>query len=63
MSISTVSAPPPTPPASPVKAPDQSDVRKADVQNGGAADGTRTPQPTVLPSLPPGQGTRVDQFA
>jgi hypothetical protein len=39
------------------------DVRPPDVQNGGAADGTRTPQPTVLAALPPGQGTRIDQLA
>jgi len=39
------------------------DGRPADVQNGGAADGTRTPQPTVLAALPPGQGTRIDQLA
>jgi hypothetical protein len=41
----------------------RSDVKPADVQNGGAADGTRTPQPTVLAALPPGQGTRIDQLA
>ena len=39
------------------------DVRPPDVQNGAAADGTRTPQPTVLAALPPGQGTRIDQLA
>ena len=39
------------------------DVRPPDVQNGGAADGTRTPHPTVLAALPPGQGTRIDQLA
>jgi hypothetical protein len=39
------------------------DVSPPDVQNGGAADGTRTPQPTVLAALPPGQGTRIDQLA
>jgi hypothetical protein len=41
------------------KAPDKT----PDVQNGAAADGTRTPQPTLLAALPPGQGTRIDQFA
>src|SRR2546423_11975811 len=41
------------------KAPDKT----PDVQNGAAADGTRTPQPTVLAALPPGQGTRIDQLA
>ncbi len=57
MSISAVTAPPPiqSPPASAPKVPD--------VQNGAAADGTRTPQPTVLAALPPGQGTRIDQLA
>ena len=41
------------------KAPDKT----PDVPNGAPADGTRTPQPTVLAALPPGQGTRIDQFA
>ena len=41
------------------KAPDKT----PDVQNGAAADGTRTPQPTLVAALPPGQGTRVDQLA
>ncbi|KRR14387.1 hypothetical protein CQ10_01385 [Bradyrhizobium valentinum] len=48
------------PPEVPVfKAPD----RTPDVQNGAAADGTRTPQPTLIAPLPPGQGTRIDQLA
>jgi len=55
------------PPPVQVKLPEASvlkvDVRPPDVQNGGAADGTRTPQPTVLAALPPGQGTRIDQLA
>jgi hypothetical protein len=47
------------PPEVPVfKAPD----KNPDVQNGAAADGTRTPQPTLLAALPPGQGTRVDRL-
>jgi hypothetical protein len=41
------------------KAPDKT----PDVQNGAAADGTRTPQPTLVAPLPPGQGMRVDQLA
>ena len=41
------------------KAPDKT----PDVQNGAAADGTRTPQPTLVAPLPPGQGTRIDQLA
>ena len=57
MSVSAVSAPAPVQPT-PTSAP-----KVPDVQNGAAADGTRTPQPTVLAALPPGQGTRVDQLA
>ena len=61
MSISAVTAPvainPPQNSAAP-KAPEKT----PDVQNGAAADGTRTPQPTVLAALPPGQGTRIDQL-
>jgi len=41
------------------KAPDKT----PDIQNGAAADGTRTPQPTLVAPLPPGQGTRIDQLA
>jgi hypothetical protein len=55
MSVSAVSAPAPVQPT-PTSAP-----KVPDVQNG-AADGTRTPQPTVLAALPPGQGTRIDQL-
>ena len=62
MSISAVAAPVAiNPPAT--STPPQAPVRTADVQNGGAADGTRTPQPTLVAALPPGQGTRVDQLA
>jgi hypothetical protein len=56
MNVSVVTAPVPT------KAPDASEPKTPDVRNGGAADGTRLPQPTVLAALPPGQGTRVDQL-
>lgn len=66
MAISPITIPPITivlPDQAQVKQPDASDTKSADVQNGGAADGTRSPQPTVLPALPPGQGTRVDQLA
>lgn len=51
----TMKAPEPRAPEVPHKAPD--------VQNGAAADGTRTPQPTLLAPLPPGQGTRIDRLA
>jgi hypothetical protein len=57
MAISAVTAP------VPIKAPEVSAPKTPDVQNDAAADGTRTPQPTVLAPLPPGQGTRIDQLA
>jgi hypothetical protein len=57
MSVSAVTAP------TPVQSPPSSEPKVPDVQNGAAADGTRTPQPTVLAALPPGQGTRIDQLA
>jgi hypothetical protein len=56
MSVSAVTAP------APIQAPPTSAPKVPDVQNGAAADGTRTPQPTVLAALPPGQGTRIDQL-
>ena len=62
MSIFAVAAPTAiNPPATgaPPKAPEKT----PDVQNGAAADGTRTPQPTLVAALPPGQGTRIDQLA
>jgi hypothetical protein len=62
MSISAVAAPmtviPPPVTSTAQQAPDKT----PDVQNGGAADGTRMPQPTLVAALPPGQGTRVDQL-
>ena len=57
MSVSPVSAP------APVQSPQVNAPKTPDVQNGAAADGTRTPQPTLLAALPPGQGTRIDQLA
>jgi hypothetical protein len=61
MSISAVAAPVAiSPPVN--NAPPQAPAKTPDVQNG-AADGTRTPQPTLVAALPPGQGTRVDQLA
>jgi hypothetical protein len=57
MNVSPVSAP------APVQSPSTSTPKVPDVQNGAAADGTRTPQPTVLAALPPGQGMRIDQLA
>ena len=49
-----------------VKAPEVPVFKAPDrppVQNGAAADGTRTPKPTQVAPLPPGQGTRIDQLA
>jgi hypothetical protein len=61
MNVSAVTAPVAmnAPEASPRKAPEKT----PDVQNGAAADGTRTPQPTLLAALPPGQGRRIDQLS
>jgi hypothetical protein len=56
MSVSAVTAP------APIQSPPTSAPKVPDPQNGAAADGTRTPQPTVLAALPPGQGTRIDQL-
>ena len=57
MNVSAVSA------TVPIKAPEVSAPKPPDVQNGAPADGTRTPQPTQVAALPPGQGTRIDQLA
>ncbi len=46
-----------------VKAPEVPVFKTPDIQNGAAADGTRTPKPTQVAPLPPGQGTRIDQLA
>jgi hypothetical protein len=50
-----------------VKAPEvpvfKAPNKTPDVQHGAAADGTRTPKPTQVAPLPPGQGTRIDQLA
>jgi hypothetical protein len=50
-----------------VKAPEvpvfKAPNKTPEVQNGAAADGTRTPKPTQVAPLPPGQGTRIDQLA
>jgi hypothetical protein len=61
MNVSALAAPVVAPATPPANRPD-SPSKSADVQNGGAADGTRLPQPTVLAALPPGQGTRVNQL-
>ena len=55
MSISAVSA------SVPVNPPASSVLKPPEVKAEG--DGTRTPQPTLLAALPPGQGTRINQLA
>jgi hypothetical protein len=62
MNVSAVAAPAPMKTPEP-KVLDKAPDKAPDVQNGAAADGTRTPQPTLLAALPPGQGTRIDRFA
>jgi len=59
----TLKAPEPGVPKALDKALDKAPDKAPDVQNGAAADGTRTPKPTLLAPLPPGQGTRIDQLA
>ena len=54
MSISAIS------PTVPMKPPEAIEPKPPEVK---VDDGTRTPQPTVLAALPPGQGTRIDQLA
>jgi hypothetical protein len=56
MSISSIPASAPTP----ITYPDPNATKTPDV-NGNADDAT-TAQPPSPPPLPPGQGTRVDQF-
>ena len=48
-------------PSIPVKPPEASAPKPPVVPTDN--DGTRTPQPTLLAALPPGQGTRIDQIA
>jgi hypothetical protein len=61
MSVSAVTAPVAISPVQSSPSP-KAPEKTTDVQNGAAADGTRTPAPTVLAALPPGQGTRVNQL-
>jgi hypothetical protein len=66
MSITTVAVSAPPPPASPVasktpeQVPDKTPAVKSDVDASDAANAYQPPSP---PPLPPGQGTRVDQWA
>ena len=46
-----------------VKPPEVPVFKAPDKTPDAAADGTRTPRPTLVAPLPPGQGTRVDQLA
>ena len=54
MNISAIS------PTVSLKSPEAAEPKPPQVK---ADDGIRTPQPTVLAALPPGQGTRIDQLA
>jgi hypothetical protein len=55
MNISAVTAP------APLRPPEASEPKPPAVNTDN--DGTRTPRPTILAALPPGQGTRVNQLA
>jgi hypothetical protein len=57
MSISCATASPP------MYAPEASQPKAPIVKTDNDAGASRTPQPTVLAALPPGQGTRIDQLA
>jgi hypothetical protein len=56
MNISSVT------PSTPVKTPAASEPKAPDVKPDANAVSSRTPQPTILAALPPGQGTRIDQL-
>ena len=67
MSISTIASSTPAPPAPPVESkapekviPDKTPEVKSDADANDAASAYQPPAP---PPLPPGQGTRVDQWA
>jgi hypothetical protein len=49
-------------PSAPVKMPEASEPKAPDVKPDANAGSSRTPQPTLLAALPPGQGTRIDQL-
>ena len=57
MSISSVTASPP------VKPPEATEPKAPTVKTDNDVGVSRTPRPTVLAALPPGQGTRIDQLA
>jgi hypothetical protein len=56
MSISSVTASPA------VKMPEAGEPKPPEVKPDADAGSSRTPQPTLLGALPPGQGTRIDQL-
>jgi hypothetical protein len=49
-------------PSPPAKMPEASEPKAPDVKPDADAGSSRTPQPTLLAALPPGQGTRIDQL-
>jgi hypothetical protein len=57
MSVSAVATP------VPVKTPDVGEPKGPGVKADSDAGSSRTPQPTILAALPPGQGTRINQLA
>jgi len=42
--------------------PEASEPKTPEVKPDADAGSSRTPQPTLLAALPPGQGTRIDQL-
>jgi hypothetical protein len=42
--------------------PEASEPKTPEVKPDADAGSSRTPQPTLLGALPPGQGTRIDQL-
>jgi hypothetical protein len=49
-------------PSPPVKMPEASEPKAPEAKPDANAGSSRTPQPTLLAALPPGQGTRIDQL-
>ena len=62
MSVSAVAAPAAISAARVKRAAGGAREDRPTCRTAAPADGTRTPQPTEVAALPPGQGTRVDQF-
>ena len=63
MSISSLAASSNVTAPAPLRPPEASPPKPPDVRTDNDADNSRTPRPTVVAALPPGQGTRIDQLA